>query len=158
MPKEFKPYSKEDQIGPKKEKKSYQLKRTPIKKKYKPKENKAELDAFFDEHVALIKRYNMRSMESGKPIINPTRCNVCHILPKSVYKSVACDKYNIIYLTLDEHTRFDELLSQHRFLDLSKEFPRVMRLIKDALYMLNLKVREKGKLLTEIINYYDEPK
>lgn len=89
----------------------------------------------------LEKLEDFRMSYTGRPIACPTVANVCHILPKRIYKSVAEDEENIIFLTLEEHTRFDRLLDSLEFGTIEKEFPMVwLRVLRQVASML-----EKGK-------------
>ena len=132
---------------------TYELKRTPIKpstKRIKPmtdktrqkkKEQSAIRDEYFEYHLLRCQR----SEESGVSISNPTRANICHLFPKRTYKSVQANVDNCIYLTLDEHTRFDQLLDTYQFDKLEEEFQcwsNVVRKIKALLP----EVEEMGKL------------
>ena len=60
---------------------------------------------------------------TGKAIHFPTVCNVCHILPKRLYKSVATCRDNIVFLHESEHTVFDMYLDRMEFDKLETEFP-----------------------------------
>lgn len=110
-------------------------------RKTKPKSDKKELDEFFDRHVELLKQ-NPRSSESGKPIHNPSRLHIAHLMPKRVYKSVQTLDANTAYLTWQEHSDFDKLLDQHRFEELEKKFPRTWNSLLKVLPLC----KENGKL------------
>lgn len=84
----------------------------------KKKIQKEKRDVFFDHHIKLCER----SEESLTYIQEPTRVNICHLLDKGRHKSLEDNLDNCIYLTLEEHGRFDQLLYSHRFEDLEKEF------------------------------------
>lgn len=73
---------------------------------------------YFDYHIARC----THSEESGQSIPNPTRVNICHILPKRNHQSVQDNLENCIYLLHEEHERFDKLLFSHEFEKLEKEF------------------------------------
>ena len=72
--------------------------------------------------------------------------NICHLYPKRKYKSVAEDNDNIIYLTADEHTRFDYLLDTMDFSRLLDEFINVWLLAARRMRDLAPRVEEDGKL------------
>lgn len=88
-----------------------------------------------------------KSIESGEIIYNLTSSNICHILPKRDYKSVATNKLNIIILTADEHSRFDKLLDRRDMETLRKEFPNTINEIKKRLSLLLPEVDEAGGML-----------
>ena len=73
---------------------------------------------YFEYHLERC----IRSEESFKQISNPTRANICHILPKSLHPSLEDNLKNCIYLTFEEHERFDKLLFSLEFEKLEKEF------------------------------------
>lgn len=56
-----------------------------------------------------------RSDHSNVPIPYPNRSNIAHILPKRKYKSVATHKENVMFLTLEEHTNFDNWMDGAQF-------------------------------------------
>ena len=104
---------------------------------FKQKENKVDLDNFFIDKITDLKRLG-KSEESGKAIPYPTRASICHILDKSRHPSVAYHPENYVFLTIDEHSRFDQLLFAHRFEDLKKEFPNSWGKVLERLpYFIN---------------------
>lgn len=75
------------------------------------KNNKADKEAlniFFD---SLLMPKTICA-ECGCTIYNPTRANIAHVLPKSIFKSVATNKHNFIYLCLSDHADFDSSYSK----------------------------------------------
>ena len=103
----------------------------------KPKKNKMDLDNFFIQKIEQLIKLG-KSEESGKRIPYPTRANVCHILDKSRHPSVAYHPQNYVFLTVDEHSRFDQLLFAHRFEELKKEFPNSWGKVLERLpYFIN---------------------
>lgn len=88
------------------------------------------------------------SVETGTPLYMVNRTNLCHILPKRKYKSVALDRRNIIFLTTDEHTRFDYLLDCNDFQGLEKEFPNAWKVACERFIEMLPDVEETGKLRT----------
>ena len=103
----------------------------------KPKENKVDIDKYFVQKIEQLMR-SKRSEESGDPIPYPTRANICHILDKSRHPSVAYHPQNYVFLTVDEHSRFDQLLFAHRFEDLKKEYPNSWGKVLERLsYFIN---------------------
>ena len=97
-----------------------------------------------------------RMSYTGRPINFPTVANICHILPKRTYKSVSMDEENIIFLTNEEHTRFDELIDRLEFEKLESEYGFVWkRAVRQVLSMeAKEKIKERGKLIIEIIETY----
>jgi 5-methylcytosine-specific restriction endonuclease McrA len=70
-------------------------------------EDKSDLDSYFDEHIKAIEKYSSCCENCHKKISKPTRWNVAHILPKSIFKSVRSLSLNSIYLCRDCHGQFD---------------------------------------------------
>ena len=99
-----------------------------------------------------------RMSYTGRPINFPTAANICHILPKRTYKSVSMDEENIIFLTDEEHTRFDELIDRLEFEKLESEYGFVWkRAVRQVLSMESKeKIKERGRLIIEIIDTYGE--
>ena len=92
------------------------------------------------------------SFESGKNLGELGTVNMAHIMPKEVYKSVAHNLANIILLTWEEHTRFDELLMAHEFEKLEQEFnswSKICLRLKEILYLCE----EEGKLKNSLKKY-----
>lgn len=94
--------------------------------------------------------------DTGKPIFLATVCNVCHILPKRWYKSVATERRNIVFLCSDEHTMFDQHIDRMEFDELEQKFPFVWKFaVKRVVDMYNEGlIKERGRLLTEILDRY----
>lgn len=68
---------------------------------------KSELRSiYFDYHIERC----TNSEESGQPINEPTRSNICHLIDKGRHPSLEDNLDNYIYLTFKEHERFDQLL------------------------------------------------
>lgn len=63
-----------------------------------------------------------RSDNSGRLISSPTTTNIAHILPKRKYKSVATHKENVMFLTSEEHTNFDNWMDGANFEKMLKYF------------------------------------
>lgn len=66
---------------------------------------KQDLTIFFTEILNGIK--NVKCQECGKTIYNPGRECIAHVLPKSIFKSVATNKHNFMYLCLSDHAMYD---------------------------------------------------
>lgn len=131
------------------------VKKKELHKKVYRKKTNPELSGFFRLMVEKLQEIGV-SM-TGLPIHSPTVCNVCHILPKRWYKSVATEEDNILFLTESEHTRFDSLLDRMDFGGLEKEFNSIWRFaVRMVLKMENKGlIKERGRLIIEIIDRYD---
>lgn len=143
------------QCQPKKELKKTTLKQTKTTIKKQTPQNKAYRksqstirDVFFEHHIALC----THSEEDGQAINSPTRANICHIFYKRTYKSVQGNLNNFVYLTLDQHTRFDQLLDRNDFDSLEKEFKCWKLVLKRVRELLPF-VGENGKLKTLFEEY-----
>lgn len=79
---------------------------------------KEKRNSYFEYHLERC----TRSEESFKQISNPTRANVCHIIPKGLHPSVQDNLENCVYYLFQEHDRFDKLLFSLEFEKLEKEF------------------------------------
>jgi len=119
------------------------------KTREKKKEQSAERDVYFKTLIPLCKK----SDESGVTIYNPTRANICHIFPKRIYKSVQSNLDNHIFLTLDEHTRFDYLLDTFDFQQLEKEFKNSWKKVLIKVKKLLPLVVENKRLKMYFENY-----
>lgn len=128
--------------------------RTAIRAKAKPRGR--SLAVFFGAHVAKLSM--IRRSATGAYIPCPGVSNICHLYPKRKYKSVAEDNDNIIYLTADEHTRFDYLLDTMDFSRLLDEFGNVWLLAARRMRDLAPKVEEDGKLKTRLLLWIEENK
>lgn len=128
--------------------------RTAIRVKAKPKGK--SLAVFFGAHVARLSM--TRRSATGAYIPCPGVSNICHLYPKRKYKSVAEDNDNIIYLTVDEHTKFDYLLDTMDFSRLLDEFGNVWLLAARRMRDLAPRVEEDGKLKTRLLSWIEENK
>jgi hypothetical protein len=98
-------------------------------------------DVFFEYHIR-----NCRSSEhSGTIIFFPTRANCCHLFDKARHPSVQGNLINCVYLTLDEHTRFDQLLYSNEFDKLEEEFPNAWKSASGRMVLLLPEVKEETK-------------
>ena len=95
---------------------------------------------------------------TGKPIPNPSSLNICHILPKRKYSSVATEGENIIFLTAEEHERFDYLLDSFQFDALDSELSVAWgRAVRQVIEMEKEgKIKERGKLIISILERYEK--
>ena len=122
------------------------LPKITAKTKKKKQEIKSIRDIYFEYHLGLCKK----SEESGTPIYEPTRANICHILPKSTHPSVQANLDNFVYLTFSEHERFDQLLFSHEFEKISEEFPNSWKIILKRLEKIIPLCYEKTRLYFEL--------
>lgn len=131
---------------------SCRSKETP-KKVYRKKKREG-LSDFFGEMIELLGMSGISY--TGRSIYEPSVCNVCHILPKRIYKSVAKERMNIIFLTEEEHTLFDRYIDCLEFEELERVFGTVwkiaLRQVKN-MYDEGL-IKEKGRLLSAIEDRY----
>lgn len=116
------------------------IKQTVKNKEYR-KSQSAIRDTYFDYHIANC----IGSEHSGVSIIFPTRANCCHLFDKARHPSVQANLINYVYLTLDEHTRFDQLLYSHEFEKLEEEFPNAWAHAKARMTLLLPEVKEETK-------------
>lgn len=144
------PYCRSKEL-PKKERK-------PIKLKVKVKSKEENYSSFFAKHIEILS--GSRMSLSGRSIYEPSTCNICHILPKRKYKSVAKEDLNIIYLTHDEHTRFDYLLDTLDFDNLKKEFWYIYKLTVSRVERMSSQgmIVERGRLIEEFEKHFEDLK
>lgn len=123
-------------------------------KKVYRKKKKEGLSDFFGEMIEFLRLSGISY--TGRSIYEPSVCNICHILPKRIYKSVAKERMNIIFLTEDEHTLFDRYLDCLEFDELERVFGAVwelaLRQVKN-MYDEGL-IKENGRLLSAIEERY----
>lgn len=122
------------------------------KSREKRKEERACLKEFFEYHITQL-RGSRVSIEDGERIPVPTSLNIAHIFPKSRYKSVQCLQENAIYLTVDQHSRFDRLLGELDFDQLEKEFPNSWGITCNKVKNILPLLEEQGKLRNKFENY-----
>ena len=108
-------------------------------------------EVYFDYHLQKC----TQSEHSGISINNPTRSNICHILPKSTHPSVQDLIENCVYLTFSEHERFDKLLFSLEFDKLEKEFGNTWDKILIRLNNFVNLCTDNTRLLRELIKYTD---
>lgn len=117
------------------------IKKQTDKNKANRKSQSAIRDVYFDYHIR-----NCRSSEhSGTIIFFPTRANCCHLFDKARHPSVQGNLINCVYLTLDEHTRFDQLLYSNEFDKLEEEFPNAWKSASGRMVLLLPEVKEETK-------------
>ncbi len=142
------------ELTPKKKNRITSIKNSSKKKKLES----PDLSGFF--RLMLEELNSIRMSMTGRAIHFPTVCNVCHILPKRIYKSVANCRDNIVFLHESEHTVFDMYLDRMEFDKLETEFPFVWKYaVKKVLDMESRgMIKERGRLIIEIIDRYDRRK
>ena len=117
------------------------IKKQTEKNKANRKSQSTIRDVFFEYHIR-----NCRSSEhSGTIIFFPTRANCCHLFDKARHPSVQGNLINCVYLTLDEHTRFDQLLYSNEFDKLEEEFPNAWKSASGRMVLLLPEVKEETK-------------
>lgn len=128
--------------------KKYKIPFQTHKNKEYRKSQSAIRDVFFEYHMGLC-RY---SEEDDTQIFYPSRANICHLFYKRTYKSVQGNLNNFVYLTLEQHERFDKLLDCNNFEALEKEF-KCWPLVVSRMKTLLPEVTENGKLKLSIEDY-----
>jgi len=111
-----------------------------------------EIKAFYEALQESLKD-SARSIETGAAIVGASAVNMAHIFPKESFPSVATDTANIIILTWEEHTRFDELLNRHEFDKLAQEFPNSWGKVCTKVKQLLPKVTEQKPLKFKFEKY-----
>lgn len=119
-------------------------------KSYVKKQTKERQD-FFQKHVELLKK-NPVCQQTGDYISTPSKINIAHLLPKRNHKSVAENDLNVIYLSWQTHTTFDELLDRHEFEKIEKNMPKVWKSLLNVLPLC----KEQTKLVTALKNYNEQ--
>lgn len=115
----------------------------------KNKEKQEKRNVYFEYHLERC----THSEHSKKPILSPTKANICHILPKSTHPSLEDNLENCIYLTENEHERFDKLLFSHEFDKLEKEFEKTWENLCFLIIKL-LNLCEENTTLTRALKKY----
>lgn len=128
-------------------------KQTEKNKSYRKSQSEIR-DEYFQHHISLCKV----SEESGVPISEPTRANICHLFDKARHPSVQANLYNFVYLTLDEHTRFDQLLYQHDFERLEKEFPKCLPKVLHRLDVVSRVCTDRTKFFIKVEEWIQSKK
>ena len=125
-------------------------------KKLSTKVNKKspELKDFYISEI-ITNTQNPVSIESQQYIGTLSGVNIAHIFPKESYKSVQTETDNIVILTWEEHTRFDELLNVFNFSKLEVEFKNSWQIICQRVLKLLPLLEERGKLRSKFEEYLD---
>ena len=85
------------------------------------------------------------SENSNEVIYSPNRSNICHIFPKSKYKSVRSLKENCVYLSLEEHTLFDSLLDRGKVEEIKEKFSaQFLEVLRERINKILPLVEESG--------------
>ena len=110
--------------------------------KYKA-EIKDEMEEYFSHHIGRC----YRSENSNEVIYSPNRSNICHIFPKSKYKSVRSLKENCVYLSLEEHTLFDSLLDRGKVEEIKEKFSaQFLEVLRERIKNILPLVEESGRV------------
>jgi hypothetical protein len=132
------------------------LKKSPLKSKFRLKATKRgkskEVRQFYAE-MAEKHSSGATSIESGRPIAEVSAVNLAHIFPKERYKSLAINPRNIIILTWEEHTDFDNLLFKHDFEKLEIKFKNSWSIICERVRELLPLCKENGNLKSALEKY-----
>lgn len=126
---------------------------SPLKKTRKGKSK--EVRDFY-RRLAEDLMFSAVSIETGIGIPNPSAMNMAHIFPKDSYPSVATNPKNIVMMTWEEHTRFDELLGSHEFEKLAIEFPNSWGKICGIVWALLPEVTERKPLRIKLEKYLND--
>lgn len=107
---------------------------------------------YFDYHIQRCSY----SEETGKPIGEANRSNIAHLFDKSRHPSVQANLDNFVYLTLQEHTDFDNHLFKLEFQELEEAFPKSWEIACRRMKKILPLVQERTKFYFAIKNYLDE--
>ena len=120
----------------------------------KPSKYKAEIKDEMEEYVSYHIGRCLRSENSNEIIYSPNRSNICHIFPKSKYKSVRSLKENCVYLSLEEHTLFDNLLDRGKYEEIQEKFSaQFLEVLKDRIGKVLPLVQEEGIVKQTLIKF-----
>ena len=111
-------------------------------------EIKDEMEEYFSYHIGKC----LKSENSNEIIYSPNRSNICHIFPKSKYKSVRSLKENCVYLSLDEHTLFDNLLDRGKYEEIQEKFSaQFLEVLRERINKILPLVEEEGVVKQTLI-------
>ena len=129
------------------------LPKKPFVKKFKKKEG----GGYSEFYASQIEKYSKQpySLATGAYIATVGTVNIAHIFPKSSYKSISKEPNNIILLTWEEHTRFDDLLNIQDFNTLEREFESCWWLICEKVLFLLPLITEKKVLVNKFKAYLE---
>ena len=115
--------------------------------KYKS-EIKDEMEEYFSYHILKCSV----SENSSETIYSPNRSNICHIFPKSKYKSVRSILDNCVYLTLEEHSLFDNLLDRGKVEEIKEKFSaQFLEVLRERINKILPLVEESGRVKHTLI-------
>lgn len=130
--------------------KSYsQPKQISSKQQKKKKEQSSERDVYFKFHIERC----THSEESGKPIYNPTRASICHLIDKGRHKSLQANLDNYLYLLPEEHSLFDGYLFKNEFEKLEEKFPNAWSIAKERYRKLIPLCQENTRFIRKLSEY-----
>lgn len=124
----------------------------PSKTAQKRKDERSCLSAFFTLHLSLLERSRKSFLDTHIPY--PSIANIAHLFPKSICPSVQCHTENAIYLSIQEHTDFDQMLFRHEFSKIDVMFPNVMEKFEAVLPF----VTEKHSTVILLSEYLEKRK
>lgn len=127
------------------------IKNSREKTKEKKFEKQELRNVYFEYHIERC----THSEESGKPISEPTRANICHIIDKGRHPSLQDNLENYIYLHMSEHERMDKLLFSLEFEKLEKEFKNSFEKIRIRFINLIPLCEESTNFTREFKKYLD---
>ena len=104
---------------------------------------------YFDHHIKLC----TRSEESNTYIRVASRANICHLFAKGLHPSLEADLRNVVYLTIDEHTKFDNLLFAKDFPALEKAFKNCWSKVCDRFAALLPDCKDKTVFRAKMLEY-----
>lgn len=113
--------------------------------------DKTELNDFYEEAINIAKKHPY-SFETGEYIGDITRANIAHLFPKRKYKSLATNHDNVVLLTLEQHTIFDDYLDKMQLDKVQKFFPNTYKKLISVFEKYQNEI-EECKLKHEIQNH-----
>jgi len=134
-----------------------QIRSFNLKSKDTRSQERNDLPEFFQNQIEILSK-NPVSQQSGVTISTPSSLNICHILPKRKgggFPSVQSHPENVLFLTWEEHTRFDTLLDRRDYNTLEKEFDRAWPIVIGKLGILLDVVTERNKMGISLEEYLE---
>jgi hypothetical protein len=99
-----------------------------------------DIGSFFERHIKELKNREVKCAECGAVITNPDSKNVCHILPKSIFKSIATTDENILYMCWAHHSMYDSSWEKAKTM---KIWPIVVSRVR----AMSIIIKERHKIL-----------
>ena len=130
-----------------------QLREEGKSKNRKKKVSESCLGDFFSHHITTLESHPYSEL-SGKRIHSPSSVNIAHIFPKRQaggFPSIKCHPSNYVYLTWDEHNRFDKLVDENRMGEFREEFSDLLPLLRERIQILLPHITEEGRKLYDRI-------